>query len=189
VEENGLKFMADDKQAKVCPFCAETIKVAAKICPFCRSKQGRYALWRQELLIAGPVVVFIAMAIGAIAWFAPDEKGVGGRSFAGHRSDLVVLGTSLDRTGTKPDIWLTGVVTNRGEYPWRVHELEVRFLDERDNLLDVRHLDVKDLFVVQSRQEHGFRVELNRLAFTNNNVTHQVRVQIATDGDRPFKPD
>jgi RNA polymerase subunit RPABC4/transcription elongation factor Spt4 len=188
VEENSVNVMAEAEQAKVCPFCAETIKAAAKVCPFCRSKQGRYALWRQELLIGGPATLVIIMAIGVIAWFAPDEKGVGGRSFAGHRSDLVVLSTSLDRTGTKPDIWLTGIVTNRGECPWRIHELEIRFLDERGNLLDVSHPKVEDLFVVQPRQEHGFRVELNRLAFTNNNVTREVRVQMATDGNRPLKP-
>ena len=146
-------------------------------------------MWTQELLIAVPSAVLIVIAIVLIAWIAPKDKGVGGRSYAGHQSDLLVLNTSLDRTGTKPDIWLTGIVTNRGEYPWRIHELEVRFLDEQGNLLDVRHPDVKDLFVVQPRQEHGFRVELNRLVFTNSNITHQVRVQMATDGDRPLKPD
>lgn len=178
-----------EQQAKVCPFCAETIKVTAKLCPFCRSKQGRYVVWTQELLIAVPSVILIVVAIVVIACIAPKEKGVGGRSFNGHRSDLVVLSTSLDRTGTKPDIWLTGIVTNQGEYPWRVHELEVRFLDQRGNLLDVSHPKVEDLFVVQPRQEHGFKVELNWLAFTNNNINHQVRVQMATDGDRPLKPD
>ena len=174
--------MAENEPTKVCPLCAETIKAAAKVCPFCRSKQVRHALLRQELLFGVPVLVVIVTAIMVISWFSPDKKGVGGRS-------LIVLSTSLDRTGTKPDIWLTGIVTNRGEYPWRVHELEVRFLDERGNLLDVSHPDVKDLFVVQPRQEHGFRVELNRLVFTNNNVAHQVRVQMATDGNRPLKPD
>lgn len=84
---------------------------------------------------------------------------------------------------------MTGIVTNQGEYPWRVQELEVRFLGERGNMLDVSHPDVKDVFVVQPHQENGFRVELGGLAFTNNNVTRQVRVQVATDGDRPLKPD
>jgi hypothetical protein len=189
VEENSLKFMADDKQTKVCPLCAETIKTAAKICPFCRSKQGRYALWQQRFLMAGPVAVLIIGAIAVIAQFAPNEEGAGGRSFAGHRRDLVVLNTSLDQTEKKPSFWMTGIVTNQGEYPWRVQELEVRFLDKRGNLLDVRHPDVKDTFVVQSHRENGFRVELGGLAFTNKSVTHQVRVQIATDGDRPLKPD
>jgi hypothetical protein len=181
--------MAEAEQTKVCPLCAETIKAAARVCPFCRSRQTRYALWGPELLIAGPAVVLIIVAIVIIDQFAPPEDGPGGRSFAGYRNDLVVLNTILVSTGKKPDYWMTGIVTNQGAYPWRVSEFEVRFLDERGNLLDVRHPDVKDSFVIQPCQENGFRVELDGLAFTNNSVTREVRVQMATDGDWPIKPD
>ena len=147
-------------------------------------------VWKQELLIGVPFVVLIIVAIMAIAWFAPADKGVGGRSFAGHQSDLIVLSTSMDRDKMgKPDFWLAGIMTNQGVYPWRVHELEVRFLDERGNLLDACHPDLKDSFVIQSHQAHGFRVELGELVLTNRNITHQVHVQMATDGDQPVKPD
>jgi hypothetical protein len=181
--------MAENEGTKVCPFCTETIKVAAKVCPFCRSKQVRYALWRQELLIGGPGLALFLMALWVIAWLVPDDKGVGGRSFTGHQGDLLVLSSSLERAKVRPHFWLIGVLTNRGEHPWRVHELEVRFLDQRGDLLDVRRPEVKELFVVQSHQEHAFSVELGELAFTNSVVTHQARVQIATDGDRQLKSD
>jgi hypothetical protein len=119
----------------------------------------------------------------------PDDPGVGGRSFAGHQDDLLVLSSSLERDGNRPDFWLTGVVTNRGGYPWRVHELEVRFLDGKGRLVDVSHPDVKALFVVQPRQEHAFKVPMGRRMFTNRDVTCQVRANVATDGNRPLKPD
>lgn len=181
--------MNESAETKTCPLCAENIKQAAKACPFCRSKQGRYVLWRQELPIVVFGLVLAALAIVPIVLFAPEDEGVGGRSFAGHRSDLAVAETSLARAGARGDFYLTGVVTNRGEHPWRVHELEVRFLDSQGKLLDVCHRSVKEPFVVLPRHEHGFRERIGELAFTNSNVRQQVRVQAATDGDRPLKPD
>jgi hypothetical protein len=146
-------------------------------------------LWRQQLPIALTGLGLMIVAIVMINWLSPDEEGAGGRNFSGNRDDLVVLNTSVKSPAKKPEFWLTGVITNRGKYPWRVNELEVRFMDQRGNLLDVRHPEVKDKFVVQPYQGHGFRVELGELAFTNQNVARQVRVQMATDGDRPLKSD
>jgi hypothetical protein len=179
----------ENEQTKVCPLCAETIKSAAQVCPFCRAKQVRYALWRQELTVAVPTAVLVIVALLVMYWIVPDEEGVGGRNFSGHQGDLVVLSSLLERGRTKPDFWLTGVLSNRGDHPWRVHELEVRFRNERGDLLDVIHPSVEELLVVQSHQEHGFRVSLGPLAFTNSGVTRQVRVQVATEGDRVLKPD
>ena len=169
--------------------CAETIKAAARICPHCQSRQSRFALWREE--VSGAVVgaIFAAFAIGVFVWLFPEEPDVSGRSFARHRDDLLVSGSSLSLAKGKSGFWLTGYLTNRGEHPWRVHQLEVRFLDKRSNLLDVRHPESKELFVVQPRRDHAFRVDLGKLVFTNSDVTPIVRVHTATDGNQPLEVD
>jgi hypothetical protein len=181
--------MDDVIQTKTCPLCAETIKAAAKVCPFCQAHQSRFGLWRDQLVQLGFVLVMMAI-LGLVSyWVFPEDAPSGGRNFARHREDLSVLRSSLERNRKKPEFWLTGYVTNRGDYPWRVRELELRLLDARGNLLDVRHPDVSEAFVVLPRGEAAFRVRLGELVFTNSDVVQQVRVQTATDGNLPIKPD
>ncbi len=184
------KMTGDVTETKVCPFCAETIKAAAKVCPFCRSKQGRFVLLRQELLVAVPALLLIIGAIVFLAVVLSEVGAVTGRSFSKYRSDLAVANASLvpDTVG-KSDFWLSGVVTNRGEHPWRISELEIQFLDGQSNLLDVRHCEIKDSFAIQPHHDHGFRVGVGEVAFTNSSITHQVSVQMATDADIPPKTD
>lgn len=177
-----------DSETKTCPRCAEAIKSAAKVCPHCGLRQGRFAMWRQDLPIAFGCLM-MCLPIVPLLLLLPEEKGVGGRKFSGHRDELLVLETLLDRPGIRPEFYLIGIVTNRSDHAWRVHELEIRFMDAQGKLLDARHHEVRDPFVVLPRHEHGFRAQVGELAFTNSNVSRQVRVQNATDGDRPLKPD
>ena len=181
--------MGDLSQTKTCPLCAETIKAAARVCPFCRAHQSRFALWREQLGQLVLSLLLVAVLVLVCIWVFPDDAPSNGRNFARHREDLRVLRTSLKRGTTKPEFWLTGYVTNRGDYPWRVRELELRLLDAQGNLLDVRHSDVSDPFVVPPRGEDAFRVKLGEVVFTNSDVVQQVRVQTATDGNLPVKPD
>ncbi len=180
--------MDELSQTKTCPLCAETIKAAAKVCPFCQARQGRFALWRGQLAPLLSVVCLLAL-LGLVCFWALPEVPASGRNFARHRDELRVLRTSLERDKKKPEFWLTGYVTNSGNYPWRVHELELRFLDAQGNLLDVRCPTLSDSFVVPPGGEDAFRVRVGKLAFTNSDVVHQVRVQWAADGNLPAEPD
>lgn len=122
-------------------------------------------------------------------WLFPDAFHPEGRRFAPHRAQLVVVRTSLERDQRKPEFWLSGYITNTGDYPWRVQQLEVRFIEGQNKLLDVRQVEVSEKFVVQPQQEQAFRVGLGRLVFTNSGTAATVRVQAATDGNLPVKTD
>jgi hypothetical protein len=182
--------MGADENMKVCPLCAEPVKAAAKVCPCCCASQTRFALWRPYFGLAFSLCIMFAVIAVECAWLFPDAFRSEGRVFAPYRAQLVVARTSLEgaREG-RPESWLSGYVSNTGNYPWRVRQLEVRFFGAGHKLVDVRHAGVPEEFVVQPHQEQAFRVGIGRLVFTNSGITEQVRVQSATDGNRPGKPD
>ncbi len=176
---------------KVCPLCAETIKAAAKVCPHCQSRQGRFAILKGE--IAGTLVLLALLAIVAFLLdriFSDESDWNLYTGFALHRQDLQVVRTALGPGPRQSEYWLMGYVTNRGERPWRVHELEVRLQDPQGHLVDVRHpeLGKEEAFVVQPGQEHAFRVTLDTLTRTNALNVSNVRVQIASDGRQRYDP-
>jgi hypothetical protein len=170
--------------------CAETIKARARICPRCQSRQSRYTIWAYEVAVIAASLLMATSGICFIAWFAPDDKGTPGiYRFAGHRNELVATDTSMLQIKGKSAYRLTGVVTNRGSMPWRVHEFEIRILDNNGDLLDVIHKKVEQPFVVQPRNDQAFRLDIYSSWMTNEATLHQVRVQDATDGNRPWNPD
>jgi hypothetical protein len=174
--------MAEGSQTKVCPLCAETIKAVAKLCPFCQTRQGRWVLWAQELFIVACVLVVMGFLIAFATWVFPEDARLEGLSFSNHRSELNVVRVALDRAKKRPEFWLSGFVTNTGTYPWRVHLMEVRFVDEQGHLFDVYHPTIEEPFVVEPGREHSFRVTLGLIAWTNTVALPRVRVQFASDG-------
>ncbi len=181
--------MTDGAATKVCPLCAETIKVAAKVCPFCQSRLSRFALWQRELALAAPLVLLAGFALAIFAWVIPDEAGSLGGRLRPHRDDLIVQRTSLGSAAKRPDYWLSGFVSNRSAHPWRIWQLEVRFLNRDGSLLDVQHPNVGDAFVVQPARECAFRIGLGRLPPAVGLASVTARVDRATDGNLALEPD
>jgi hypothetical protein len=184
-----LQNVDSDQNVKVCPLCAEPIKAAAKVCPFCRAPQTRLAHWQPYLGLGFSALVLLAFVGLACFLLFPGAFRSEGRSFAPYRAHLVVGRTSLERDQRKPEFWLSGYITNTGDYPWRVQELEVRLMARQGKLVDVCHPAISEMFVVQPHQEQAFRVGLGRLVFTNSGIVAEVRVQAATDGNFPAKTD
>ena len=172
--------------------CAETIKAGAKVCPNCGSRQRRSGFLKGQLVAILILVTATVAFISLMEWLAPEEKdNPYSLLFPLHRREMVVERTSLESVGEKPDIWLSGYITNKGNQAWRVHELEVRISDSNNNLIDVQHpeFDKSDAFVVEPGHEHAFRIRLDSRANSNANVTVAVRVQHASDGRERYEPE
>ncbi len=176
-----------DQSVKVCPLCAESIKAAAKVCPFCRASQTRLAHLGPYLGLGFSAFIMLACVGLTCVWLFPDVFRSEGRNFAPYRAQLVVARTSLERDQRKPEFWLNGYITNTGNYSWRVQELEVRLMEGEGKLVEVSHPEISEKFVVQPHQEQAFRVGLGTLVLTNSGIVARVRVQTATDGNRPAK--
>jgi hypothetical protein len=179
--------MSTAAETKICPHCAETIKAAARLCPFCRSRQSRWAFRSYEIVVALTGLVLVVFATVLFVSLAPSDEGKAGRAFAGHRGDLVVLEPRLIPAASSATCWLTGYVTNRGAYPWRVEELETRLMDSHSAMIDARHSRVDDPFVVLPGGAHAFRLKWGERDVAGEALP-QVRVQMATDGNLPPRP-
>lgn len=179
--------MNENAETKICPFCAETIKAAAKKCPHCNSRLVRYAIFRQEFALAICCLVSVGMLILICAWVLPDDSG-SQYHFESHRRDLEAKGVmvNLRLEGTNKYYYdVSGLITNRGNYSWRVEHLELTVTNTQ-GVADVVHTYVQHPFVVQPQSEHAF-VFHEPTSLTNEVVAAHARVENASDGNIPEK--
>jgi hypothetical protein len=184
--------MVEKPITKVCPLCAETIKVAAKVCPYCRTRQTRFALLKGE--IRGFFTVLAVLVVGGLildrVFFLDKSEQKANLAFVQHKHDLTVGHTEWVAAEKENAYWLTGFVTNQGAFSWRVHELEVRIMDAQTNMLDVQHVELgkDENFVIQPGQDHAFKIQFETpLLDTNSSLA--VYVKRATDGRKNYDSD
>jgi hypothetical protein len=173
--------MNENAETKICPFCAEAIKVAAKKCPFCNSRVGYWAPLRDELMVGIGYAFILAGCVFVLVKMAPEENG---RSFAQYRGDLEVgkVGVAIVKSGTSAfDYSVSGFVTNKGKYPWRILEFELT-LTNAAGANDAKNKRIDDTFVVQPHTEHAFAFRAFTTV-TNEVLWAQARVANAQDGN------
>jgi hypothetical protein len=176
VEEIGLKVMAEAEQTKVCPLCAETIKKAAKVCPFCRKNQARgFFISRFDLV----GIVTVLLLLGTY-WFLSNML-TEGRSFSSSRDKIEVLSTDLtvETNGHGMHVVVTGVLTNRSNYPWRISLFEVRFFDSSGKVIDADR--DWNHFTVMPGSDHAFQLAFYSRKIIPEHARYKVLIRSASD--------
>jgi hypothetical protein len=115
-------------------------------------------------------------------------RGAGPAGLGSWPAGYVINTNKPGHSRSTADFFLTGLVTNRANRPWRVLELDVQVLDPSGSLVDAQTVSVDERFVVQPGHANAFRVTVRNLATTNLPVTSLVRVHLASDGNRDPEP-
>ena len=155
----NLWRMNENAETKVCPHCAEAIKVAAKVCPHCRYAQKRWSLYNPQFLGAIWIVVCSVAMIGLAVFF--DKMFGPKEQFADFRDDIVVVSSQFSHRFHESNMVnsVVGTLTNRSEVAWKEVSVEAQFFDKAGKQIDA--ITVKDYgtLVILPHGEAAFKIE------------------------------
>src|ERR1035437_3057991 len=103
IEQYNDSYMSEEN-SKVCPYCAEQIKVTAKICPWCRQWLSMYSL-RNPAVSA--MVFFLCLLIFIVSFLAFFQRLLKpGVDFSPYRDSISVVESrmNLQDDDKKPDL-------------------------------------------------------------------------------------
>ena len=170
--------MSEMDSTRICPQCAETIKVAAKVCPYCgKAKIRWYLLDAKEWQALFSIIFLIGLFFLAVKLLSA------GRSFVASRDKVTVLSSAV---AMQADSWstnlvITGLMTNASDYAWADVGFDVRFLDASGKLVEA--VSGTDSFTVLQHSDHGFCLHLYPLTRMPEYATCMVLARSARDPD------
>ena len=173
--------MAENEQTKICPLCAEIIKVAAKVCPRCRSRlqptKNALVVWLQLLAI---VILFYGPMLLAARWVR-DSK-LPGQSFEPSREKIAVFDTTMHYSQSdKTNIISTvGYLRNDSSNSWQALQLEVQYFDSGGKLVDTKTETLQYQELPMGMTE-AFRIRAAAAAAESSYVSNKVFVRMAKD--------
>jgi hypothetical protein len=175
-------------ETKVCPLCAETIKVTAKVCPHCRSWQKKWSL--QNPQVVATLWVSLWMVTFACL-FAVVEKGFGPKEqFAIYRNEIGVIDSQFSQRIANSNLMVTvvGTLTNHSDIGWKDIGVEAQFFDKSGKMIDAITVNANDYHgvVILPHAEVAFKIEGRASHSAADYETNKLNVRWAKDVDDWF---
>jgi uncharacterized protein (UPF0212 family) len=194
VEKIGMKFMAENEQTKVCPHCAETIKMAAVVCPHCRYWQRKWSLHNPKVLGALGLVVMTAYIVGVGIF---TDKVFGSKEqFATYRNEITIVNSQLSQrisvSGCESNVnvyvTVVGTLTNHSDIAWKDVGVEAQFLDKSGKQFDAITVNADGYrgVTVLPHGEAAFKIEGKAARPESDYGAYKVIVRWAKDVDQVF---
>jgi len=166
---------------RICPCCAEEIKLQAKVCPRCRQwltvRSFRHPVAYAIFLCVCLIVPAILLGLAFLSQFQKlvDPKP----SYVEATGALRILQSKMDWRQTENDrrIQLVGILTNRSAVPWHQVELECRFVDTNGVMIDVAHPHW--FGTVRPGDDSAFSVRVYPACPTNSYASYTLTVNFA----------
>ncbi len=167
-----------DPTKRVCPFCAEVIRLEAKICPRCRQwltlKSFRHPFVMMFTHLVPLLILWIAISIEAVAFF---DRFQNPKPYYSEFPDAIkILNSKMNWAQTQNglQIFITGVLTNGGPVGWKEVEIDCRFFDTNGVMVDAAN--GRCYCTVLPNDDTAFRVAVNPTAPTNSYAGFKVSV-------------
>jgi len=175
--------MPEPLQTKVCPHCAETIKVAAKVCPHCRYSQTKLSLYNPQ--VAGALWLIVCFAFLSCFGIFFDRMFGPKEDFAIYRNEISVVNSQFSQRISSSNLWNTivGTLTNRSNIGWKDVGVEAQFFDKSGKMIDVITVNADDYrgVAILPHGEVAFKIEGRAAQASADYWTNKLNVRSAKD--------
>lgn len=168
--------------SKICKMCYKEIDSRAKKCPYCQHWQ-----YKISMVVFHPAFgVFIVLIPFLLVYIFVGLMFKGmfdkGEDFTPYRNQITINESELKfgETSCGPTVVAMGIMTNNSSLSWEDVQLEVRFYDKENELIDTDQKN-KYSFVVPANDISTFKVSIPREFPEEQYASCKVRILSAKD--------
>lgn len=176
----------EQSETKSCPMCCMNIPAAAKKCPYCRHPQGKLNSIILHPAIGMLFVIIPMIVICSLIGLRFEGMFSDGEKYSDHPNALTVVDSKMSfgekwcDDQARETVVVLGTIENSSDIVWDDINLEVKFFDANDELIDAVQQQMY-YSVVPSRDQATFKINADKQFPKEKYVSHSVRVLFANE--------